>query len=145
MFELFQSYEQAAKEEELKKKGGLWDTNGYGPVTTDGGIWVPGDILVPRWHQKPPPGSIITQIDYYWHNANLNGWDKKVKVRLLVCAGGPCQQLDVTKPNTRKINVSKLGLQANAQLQFQMKVGETKARLYQPPYISTASVVVYYK
>jgi len=143
LFEYFQLYEQKALEEEYIQR--YWYESGFGPAPELGGIWEGGAILTPGSpHFIRPPNATITKIEYSWDNRNIRNWVREVEVRLVVYANGYTGVADITAYN-KGIVTSGNGFLAKAQIQFQMRVGLAKVRLYKPPYISLASVRVYYQ
>ncbi|ELY3941324.1 MULTISPECIES: hypothetical protein [Pseudomonadota] len=142
LFGHFQLHEQA-RDAEVQAVSS-WYRSGSGPAPTQGGVWVGGSILVPLAGQNPPANAITNSIDYTWDNTNLRGWDSQVSVRLIIQAGSNAWEANVTAANVGSISAAGANIPANAQLQFQMRVGTLQVSLFNPPYISTNSVRVHY-
>ena len=140
LFEYFKLYAEAW--EAAVKAAGSWYRIGVGPAPTQGGTWVSGTTLTPSG--APPSNSIISNIAYTWDNTHLRGWDSQVSVRLAIFASTGSWAADVTSANTGNIGVGTASIPANAQIKFQMKVGNLQVSLYQPPFIQVDSVTVSY-
>ncbi|SAF37182.1 Uncharacterised protein [Enterobacter hormaechei] len=139
--EYFRLYAEA-EAADTARAAGSWYRAGSGPAPTQGGVWIGGTILTPI--STPPANSIISSIGYSWDNTNLRGWASQVSVRVVIVASTGAWEADVTAANTGTIGVGALSIPANAQIQFQIKVGTLQVSLYQPPFIQTNSVTVNY-
>lgn len=142
--ELFEYFRQHAETQEANASRAVssWYRAGIGPAPTQGGIWVGGTILTPP--STPPVNSIISSINYSWDNTNLRGWDSQVSVRMVIAASAGTWEANVTGANTGTVGVGTASIPANAQIQFQMRVGTLQVTLYQPPFIQSNSVTVNY-
>ncbi len=137
----------SAKKNELSgglKGAGSWYRAGNGPAPTQGGKDVAGASLTPL--TSPPSTSIVTSVYYTYDNTHYGGWSSSIQVKSWIgLPSGARWSADVTSANTGTLSTAGLNIPAaSAFFYFTMKVGNLVVTLYNPPYISTDSVTVYY-
>lgn len=144
---LIEALERAseASDEPSIQNIGFWSRSGNGTTVSTAKEWYFSAHLTPSTYV--PPQAIITNIDYYWSNNNLNGWDQYFLAYLILYRWGSWWVYGPTPSNSGTFgNLMSLGFEANKGVYFGYVVDTLYegAPLYNPPTVSINSVSVTY-